>query len=790
MLITSTIPNLINGVSQQPATLRLPSQAEEQENLLSSVADGLKRRPGSRHLAKLSATAWDDAFLHTINRDQVEQYVVSIRAGAVLVHHAKTGVQQVVNAPSGFGYLSGSVKEDFRAVTAADFTFILNRTRTPGFTADLTPARPNKALAYFRAGNYARNYKVTITGLASGTGQWQTPDGSVAAHAALVRTSNIAQEVINDFAAVGAIGPAGYTATRVDDILVLTRSGSVPFEITASDDAGNTNLVAIGTQVQRFADLPKVGIDDFVTEIAGDNVSNFDNYHVKYGAGVWKETVKGGELFRFDPATMPHVLVRESDGTFTFRPGDWIDRLVGDRAKLDDPSFIGRKINDIFFHRNRLGFLADENVILSKQGEFFDFWRATATTLLDTDPIDLAVTNSKVSVLNHALAFNKTLLLFSEGAQFLLSGGDILSAETASISQATEFESSPNCRPSGAGSYVYFPVARGAYTGVREYFVQEGNEQNDALDVTSHCPSYLPRDIFKLTTSTSEDITVAVSSATPNKLWIYKFFFGGEGKLQSAWSVWPFSTEDRILSAEFLESALYLVVARDDGTYLERLDIESRALEVDATFHYHVDRGFAPAAPSIVFDGTNSTITLPYETNEPLWVFVRGGDALLPEALVPGYTTPTSSTVVLEGDWTARKLFIGQRYRSEYTFSTFYLRQQSAGGGMVASDDGRLQVRRFAVNYADSGYFELHVQPIGRDATVRTFTGRRLGSSSSVIGEAVLGQAVLSDGRFSCPVMSKNKDVVIKIVTDSFLPASFSSAEFEATYHTRARRIG
>ena len=42
-LINHSIPNLINGVSQQPETLRLGSQGEVQENGLSSVVEGLRK---------------------------------------------------------------------------------------------------------------------------------------------------------------------------------------------------------------------------------------------------------------------------------------------------------------------------------------------------------------------------------------------------------------------------------------------------------------------------------------------------------------------------------------------------------------------------------------------------------------------------------------------------------------------------------------------------------------------------------------------------------------------------
>ena len=52
-LVSKSIPNLINGVSQQPPSLRLPTQGEAQENGLSDVVDGLKKRPPTKFLNKL-----------------------------------------------------------------------------------------------------------------------------------------------------------------------------------------------------------------------------------------------------------------------------------------------------------------------------------------------------------------------------------------------------------------------------------------------------------------------------------------------------------------------------------------------------------------------------------------------------------------------------------------------------------------------------------------------------------------------------------------------------------------
>ena len=80
-LVSRTIPNLVQGVSQQPEVLRLNSQAGEQVNGFSSVVEGLKKRPSTKHIKKLTGSSLSNAYIHTINRDTTERYVVVITNG-------------------------------------------------------------------------------------------------------------------------------------------------------------------------------------------------------------------------------------------------------------------------------------------------------------------------------------------------------------------------------------------------------------------------------------------------------------------------------------------------------------------------------------------------------------------------------------------------------------------------------------------------------------------------------------------------------------------------------------
>ena len=80
--ISTTIQNLLNGVSQQADSQRFPSQAEEQINGLSSPVLGLSKRNPTEHITKLFNTTPTDVWAQVLNRDSTERYMVVVRNSA------------------------------------------------------------------------------------------------------------------------------------------------------------------------------------------------------------------------------------------------------------------------------------------------------------------------------------------------------------------------------------------------------------------------------------------------------------------------------------------------------------------------------------------------------------------------------------------------------------------------------------------------------------------------------------------------------------------------------------
>jgi hypothetical protein len=675
-LVNSPIANLFNGVSQQPPALRLPSQAEVQENAQSSLAEGLKKRPPTQHIKKLRSGLGTDAFVHYINRDSAERYVVIVEDQALSVYDLATGTLQTLNTPDGLTYLDCTTpREDFAMITVADYSFIVNKTKVTALT----------------------------TGLGGGT----------------------------------------LTGTK-----------------------------------QKFADVPGAPAVNDIYEITGDPSNNFDNYFVKWDGAVWREVVKPGLYNTIDPATMPFKLVRNAGGDFTFSKITWDDRTAGDTVSSPVPSFIGRTISDIYFHRNRLGVTADENAVLSRAASFFNYWSETVTTELDTDPIDVNASHVKVSTLNYAVPFAKSLLLFSDQTQFTLTGADTLTTKTVQINPTTEFEASNKCRPATAGQNAYFVMERGNWCGLREYFVDTSALTNDAADITAHVPRYIPTGTFQLIASSNEDTLFALTLGERNAIYLYKYLWRADEKVQASWSKWLLATTDTILGMTSIGTMLYLVVQRADGIHLEKLNLQSGLVDADVGFQIHLDR--RASLTGVYNSGTNlTTWTLPYADSGSFEVVLSGS---FPTQKGNNLTIgrPTSSTITAVGDYSAGPAYVGRNYTKRYRFSEQFLRDAKSNAIL----DGRLQLRRFTMLYVNSGYFRVEITPRARDMNTYQFTGKIIGDASFVIGTPAI-----TTGKFTVPVMVQSSGVTIDIVNDSYLPSTFQGAEWLGEFVPKSQRV-
>ena len=810
VLETIPIPNLVNGVSQQPATVRFPSQCELMDDCYPSTS-GLRKRDPSEHVANLTSLLTGDAgdaFVHFIDRGVGERYAVIVSTTGspatttLTIVNLTTGADQTPttgspsNQPDGIGYLQTSTPStSLRAVTLQDVTYILNTEKVAKMDTTTTSTQASTALVFVKKGAYDTLYEITGDVAASKT--------TSKTDSADIQTDKIATDLVTSLGA-----PGGYTITREGSVIQIVKD-SGDFDITVNDSQGNTALILAKDQVQDFHDLPVVAPDGFNIKVQGDPEDDIDDYYLKFesqdgtnmGHGEWTETLAPGIEFQFDYTTMPLVLIRQSDSTFAIKEADgtthaaapvgadysqfkWGERTTGDTLTNPDPAFVGKKLTDIFFHRNRLGLLSEDNIDMTEHGELFNFFRITVSQgLLDSAPVSVRPSTAEVTAFLHATPLDRRLFAFSRLAQLTIEGQPLLTPKSISLDLQSRWETLADAKPVVFGDRIFFAFDRGGFTGVREYRRAEGANTYDATDITEHIPKYISGEAKRFAVSTSERMLACLTKTDTDTIYIYKWLEFGRQKVQSAWGKWTFGSDAEVLGMQFVETDLYIVMQRTEGVTIEKITVEEGRADPDSTFIMSLDRRVKDTDCSLAYSVANdeTTITLPYDVSagRTMQVVTRattsspaqnGG-----EQLTVTSQSATSPDVAVKGDRTGTALWIGEKYEMHYQFSEVHRREQTQTGGLAAVPSKRTQILWLTIHHDDTGYYKVEVTPRFGTLSTIEFNGIVLGS-----GQFVLDDVPLETGTLRVPVFVRNDEATIAVKNDTPIPSILQRADFQA----------
>ena len=871
-LILTSVPDLTGGVSQQPVSQRGVNQCENQVNAMPLMVGGLIKRPPLNHVTEIkngtnSIDINANAFTHFVRRDNDEEFVIIADGNGGLTVNTLDGTSRTVyidnnlagddfyignegDAPGGANDLAdpGAV---LRAFTIGDVTFIVNTAITPAMAADVAPNsrlqanEEKEALIRLNAvGGVDSTFSVTVKlGSASAltaSVTFQGDDDGVVADISTVA------EILVDGDATGHTnytysgtggglnGIAGIAAQHANGVIHLD-ADTTDFTVTCSDSFGDAASTVIREATTFFGSLPPTAPHMMIVKIEGNPESQVDDYYVQFfgdglstslakdsgGAftnpdvgtmvkGKWVECPRPGVVFKYDYKTMPHILVRQPNGTFVFTTADGVqpvdpadipnatgsinttvdwatfkfaDRTTGDDLTNPLPSFIGQAITDITVFKNRLVATSGENVTLSEIGFFFNFFRTTVTQLLDSSTIDVGVGGTEIAKLDRAVPFSDRLMLFSQRAQFSLAGEAVLTPLTVSITNVTDFDADTTSAPVPAGASLFFAFKRGSFSGYREYFKAgtAADIQFDALDITEQVPKFIEGTVKRAVTSTHENLLV-IQAASATKLYVYKYNNTNRGKTQSAWFTFEFSNAT-VVNIQFVGTSLFMLVKRGSKTFLERMDLQTGLKDTGSTYVTTLDRRFLIADRTSATETTTTyTITgTELDTSLTYNAVTQGGEVLTINSVTAagGNTTIVVNSVVDAGV----SVFFGLPYTMTYEFSKPLLKRGTQDGKIDVVSTGRHQLRYMTLEYDDTASFTLRVTPQvgGADGTPidYPFSGRFLAAT------ATLDNIPSETGSFRIPIFLKSQNAKIEIINSSALPSNIQSAEFEAQYTTR-----
>ena len=552
--------------------------------------------------------------------------------------------------------------------------------------------------------------------------------------------------------------------TNVDAEVIgsgLFLNGTAADSVSFLGGAVNENMSVIGQKAQDISRLPAMNKQGYVAQIANTADLETDDYYVKFvadngvsGAGSYEETVRphnfagtsADEEMKagFNPATMPHALINNRDGTFTFAKLDlafgtaqgnqnyWKDRDVGDNESNPFPTILGKEITEMFFHRNRLGLIADEQIVMSKPGQYFDLFIVSAIAASDDNAIDITVSDIKPAFINHTLPIQKGVMMFSDNGQFLLfTESDIFSPKTVRLKKIASYECDASIQPVDLGTSVLFTSNVSAYARAFEATVVDDDTPPKIVEQTRVVPEFLPKDITKSTNSASIGITT-YGKKGDSTVYHYKYYDSGNTREQSAWYSW---TLTGTMQHMLYTGGSFFTVTLHDGTYKlcrheyvadadntrayvlggTSSDVGSR-LKTARQFEAHLDN--MTIATNVAGSAQTTTapektvLTIPYtpaNTTDLFIVCLSGNDSdgnsvagTVRAVDAVGTNSVTINNINLHN---SAKVAVGYKYTSIIELPTYYINL----GNNAYDTDGDLRISGINFEMGVGGPMEFHL---------------------------------------------------------------------------------
>ena len=593
------------------------------------------------------------------------------------------------------------------------------------------------------------------------------------------------------------------------------KASSVLVEL--EDSYGDTMTSSFASETETFAGLPVVAPNDFLIKIEGAPESLADDYYVRFvpdnpttgqnhmAKGSWEESLASGSKYQIDAETMPHTLVKQTDGTYKFGVADWDDKQVGDKVLDPHPSFIGERIRDLFFFKSRLGFLAGESVIMSELDNPYNFWRTTTTQVLATDRIDISSSVNEITRFNFAVPFSNQLLIFSDRTQFLVNyGTQGLTPMSASVDLIGRYDCSDRARPVVNNSSIVFAQSLSRTSSVYEMYPTGTTALSfEAKEISEQLSGYISGDIINIDASSLAGAVVIQTDVGDNSLYVYKYYDKGRDRVVSSWSRYELAV-DQIKGVVFVGDVLKLVTQTgNNGTgaedpthnaapYMTQMRFDNTdPLTHAADFYYTI------LDSAVSYDASDgyTKITLPffmrgrgYTALLPLTVFNQLGVVQTPHSATTGMA---DNKVAIAGDLktnygtaSGSTITVGFNYVSKYTFSDQYLKRGSKDGKEIAITDGRTTVKWAEFYLTNTQRLDAKVtfdSGLNKSDSAKTFAG-------TVAGGAVLGNRESESDLLRIHVGAKNNVPTITIESSTHETATITGASFELMHTSRLSR--
>ena len=596
-------------------------------------------------------------------------------------------------------------------------------------------------------------------------------------------------------------------------IYIRTKGGlnNREFELSVSGPTDGS-ISTLRNEVNRVSDLPLQLRNGYKVKVVNSLDVNADDMYLvfetedgnDFSTGVWVESNGFGLRTVLDVNTLPHALTVNANGSFSFGPWTgWENRLVGDEITNPTPNFVtlpggvNRYIKDMFVYRNRLGFLTEDHVSLSRAGEFFNFFVKSAVASGDDDPIDISVSDSDSPSLNYVSKETAGLLLYGKTGQYLLAtDSDILSPTTAKINKVAGFEADMENPAISLGSTTAFVSKTQSTTKLFELLKVNALEPPQSVEQTRTVPELVPTTVNSIVGSPDVGI-VSFGTVGETTLFHFSYLRMGGQELSRSWYKWELP--GTLLHQFFDGNEFHCIVkTSQDETAVVSFDVAQSSTDgvltlesgkkTDLVLDLYDDKPFfiyRGIVNNVFENKTRVFLPLNKLSDKKLVIVMYSNRSQVFDEDTVTLTEGTDAThgryVEVDGDWRGSDVFIGYKYNMSVELPRIYYKQ--ARQEQVDADvEAELIIHKLKVKTGLTGPIDYKINIIGIPVRTSTLT-------VTPVGQYNLNSVNMTESAVHhVPVYQRNHNTTITIESNTAFPATVESINWEGRYATNYYR--
>ncbi len=454
------------------------------------------------------------------------------------------------------------------------------------------------------------------------------------------------------------------------------------------------------------------------------------------------------------------------------------------------------QIKSVAFFRDRLFLSVGDDVFSSRIGDFSDFWTENPSLVVDTDPIDIRLSTNKYAPVSTMTPFQQYLFINTgSDIQFTLSGSEnTITPANAVVSPTAFYSTAPLIDPVLLGSQIYFFAPRRAYV----YFNDATVSINQAVEVSLHCPDYLPENWGKVSIIPGYDSMAMLDGDNPKFVYMYTNRYSGAEVAQNAFFRYIYDTDVKYV--ESFDNGMFFVMRYEyleEGETVYRYYLEHQKFREPDYATPLIDHQVEADESNMSYDSNENetTITVPYYANlnvDTLYIKVNELDELSgtsyeladdneDSSVVSVQNVDGTVAIVLKGDYTTeegyREIILGTSYTMVIELSPQYVRDERNN-----AVEGITSLRTLALQHFNSGQYRVEKIIRGRRSTTMSFSPAELDEGQVTGGFDVPLPLYERKGETFSKIMGYAAETSIEIISDYPAPVNITQIELKGRF--------